>query len=87
MTFHAILITTPSGQHILVDGGASPEKVAYELEEALPYWEEGDDLRVIVYDEEGLGSGYRPCRHLCDGIRDVSWLLSRRGVRDGDGEG
>jgi competence protein ComEC len=45
----AILITGPSGQHILVDGGPSPEKVANELGEALPFWERGIDLVVLTH--------------------------------------
>ncbi len=45
----AILITAPSGQHILVDGGPSPEKVCLELGEALPFWERTIDLVVLTH--------------------------------------
>ncbi|MBE0415150.1 MAG: DNA internalization-related competence protein ComEC/Rec2 [Dehalococcoidia bacterium] len=45
----AILITTPSGQHILVDGGPSPEKVCLELGERLPFWERTIDLVVLTH--------------------------------------
>ena len=33
----AILVTAPAGQHILIDGGPSPERVCLELGEALPF--------------------------------------------------
>lgn len=45
----AILITGPSGQHILVDGGPSPERVCLELGEALPFWERSIDLVVLTH--------------------------------------
>ena len=45
----ATLIITPSGQYILVDDGPSPEKVAYELGEALPFWEHTIDLVVLTH--------------------------------------
>ncbi len=45
----AILITTPSGQHILVDGGPSPEEVAYALGKELPFWERNIELVVLTH--------------------------------------
>jgi len=45
----AILISTPSGQHILVDGGPSTEKICLELGEALPFWERTIDLVVLTH--------------------------------------
>jgi len=45
----SILITTPSGQHILVDGGPSPERVAHELGDELPFWERSIDLVVLTH--------------------------------------
>jgi competence protein ComEC len=45
----SILITGPSGQRVLVDGGPSPEKVCLELGEALPFWERGIDLVVLTH--------------------------------------
>ncbi len=45
----AVLITTPTGQHILVDGGPSPEEIALELGEGLPFWERNIDLVVLTH--------------------------------------
>ncbi len=45
----AILITTPSGQHILVDGGPSPEQISHELGEELPFWDRSIDLVVLTH--------------------------------------
>jgi competence protein ComEC len=45
----SILITTPSGQHILVDGGPSPERVTHELGDELPFWERSIDLVVLTH--------------------------------------
>ena len=45
----SILITSPSGQRVLVDGGPSPEKVCLELGEALPFWEHSIDLVVLTH--------------------------------------
>ena len=45
----SILITGPSGQRVLVDGGPSPEKVCLELGEALPFWERSIDLVVLTH--------------------------------------
>ncbi len=45
----AILITTPTGQHILVDGGPSPEAISYRLGEGLPFWERNIDLVVLTH--------------------------------------
>jgi len=45
----AILVTCPSGQHILIDGGPSPERVCLELGKALPFWERTIDLVVLTH--------------------------------------
>ncbi len=53
----AILITTPSGHHILVDGGPSPEQIMLRLGEELPYWERSIDLVVLTHPEADHVSG------------------------------
>ena len=45
----SILITGPSGQRVLVDGGPSPEKVCIELGGALPFWERSINLVVLTH--------------------------------------
>jgi len=48
----AILIETPSGQQILVDGGPDPERICLELGEELPSWDKSLDLLVLTHAEE-----------------------------------
>lgn len=42
----AILIQTPSGQNILIDGGPSPQALCLELSKILPFWERTIDLVI-----------------------------------------
>jgi competence protein ComEC len=42
----AILIQTPNGQNILIDGGPDPQKINLELSERLPFWDRTIDLVV-----------------------------------------
>jgi competence protein ComEC len=42
----AILIQTPNGQNILIDGGPDPRKINLELGEKLPFWDRTIDLVV-----------------------------------------
>ena len=42
----AILIQTPHGQDILIDGGPDPQKLNLELSEKLPFWDRTIDLVV-----------------------------------------
>jgi competence protein ComEC len=44
----AILIQTPNGQDILIDGGPDPQKIALELSERLPFWDRTIDLVVCT---------------------------------------
>jgi competence protein ComEC len=45
----SIVISTPSGQHILIDGGPSSEKVCLELGDTLPFWERTIDMVVLTH--------------------------------------
>jgi len=45
----SILIVSPSGQRILVDGGPSPEAVCLELGQRLPFWDRTIDLVVLTH--------------------------------------
>jgi len=44
----AILIQTPDGQDILVDGGPDPQKINLELSKKLPFWDRTIDLVVCT---------------------------------------
>jgi competence protein ComEC len=53
----SILITSPSGQHILIDGGPSPERVCLELGKAIPYWERTLELVVLTHPHDDHVTG------------------------------
>jgi competence protein ComEC len=44
----AILIQTPNGQDILIDGGPDPQKINLELGEKFPFWDRTIDLVVCT---------------------------------------
>jgi competence protein ComEC len=44
----AILIQTPSGQDILIDGGPDSQRINLELSERLPFWDRTIDLVVCT---------------------------------------
>jgi len=44
----AILIQTPNGQDILIDGGPDPQKINLELSKKLPFWDRTIDLMVCT---------------------------------------
>jgi competence protein ComEC len=44
----AILIQTPNGQDILIDGGPDSQKINLELGEKLPFWDRTIDLMVCT---------------------------------------
>jgi competence protein ComEC len=48
----AIYIQTPSGQQILVDGGADPEEICLALGDELPYWDKSLDLVVLTHPDD-----------------------------------
>ncbi|MBN1138642.1 MAG: DNA internalization-related competence protein ComEC/Rec2, partial [Anaerolineae bacterium] len=45
----AILITTPRGQQILVDGGPSPTALTTALGQEMPFWDRSLDLVVMTH--------------------------------------
>jgi len=45
----AILVTTPSGQHILVGGGPDPLEAARLVGSALPFWDRRIDVVVRTH--------------------------------------
>jgi competence protein ComEC len=44
-----ILIQTPSGRQVLIDGGASPEALFSELGAVMPFWDRTLDLLVLTH--------------------------------------
>jgi competence protein ComEC len=44
----SILIQTPTGQNILIDGGPDPQKITLELSERLPFWDKTIDLVIAT---------------------------------------
>jgi competence protein ComEC len=44
----AILIQTPNGQDILIDGGPDPQKINLELSKKLPFWDRTIDLVICT---------------------------------------
>ncbi|MBI4233531.1 MAG: DNA internalization-related competence protein ComEC/Rec2 [Chloroflexi bacterium] len=45
----AILLQTPSGRQVLVDGGPDPRRLARALGSRLPFWDRGLDLVVLTH--------------------------------------
>ncbi len=45
----AILIRTPSGQNILIDGGPDPQAICLQLGNELPFWEREIDLVILTH--------------------------------------
>jgi hypothetical protein len=48
---HAMLIQTPNGQDILIDGGPDTQKVKLELGETLPFWDRTNGTLTLVFYE------------------------------------
>lgn len=48
----AILVTTPRGRQVLVDGGPSAQRLAAQLGEAMPHWDRSLDAVVLTHPQE-----------------------------------
>ena len=53
----AILIQTPEGRQILVDGGPSPSALNAELGEILPFWDRALDVIVMTHPDADHADG------------------------------
>ena len=62
----AILFTTPSGKHILVDGGPSSIQLARELGAVLPHWQRRIDVVVLTHPQEDHIGGLPGLLHRYD---------------------
>jgi len=90
----AILIRTPDGHKVLVDGGPSPVVLLEQLGELLPFWDRRLDLVVLTHPDQDHSGGltevaerYLISRVLCtadaaDGGNAQAWigLLRQRAV-------
>ena len=56
----AILIQSPDGRQILVDGGPSPSALNDELGEVLPFWDRSLDLVVMTHPDADHATGLIP---------------------------
>ncbi len=48
----AILIRTPAGQQILIDGGPNPDTVCQRLGKRLPFWDKSLDMVVLTHSDD-----------------------------------
>jgi len=48
----AILITLPSGGHVLIDGGPSPQTLLSELGRAMPFWDHQVELVTLSHPDQ-----------------------------------
>ena len=56
----AILIQSPDGRQILVDGGPSPSALNDELGEVLPFWDRSLDVVVMTHPDSDHANGLIP---------------------------
>jgi competence protein ComEC len=54
-----ILIQTPSGRQILIDGGATPQRLLSELGAVMPFWDRSLDLLLMTHPYCHHGVGHR----------------------------
>jgi competence protein ComEC len=53
----AILVTTPAGRQVLVDGGPSPAVLGAALAREMPFWDRSLDLLVLTHADEDHVAG------------------------------
>ena len=79
----AILIVTPSGQRVLVDGGPDPVEAVRVLNDHLPFWDRRLDLLVSTHTDEDHIAGLvgivqrHPIGEVVEGIPGTSALYLR----------
>ncbi len=56
----AILVQTPDGRQILVDGGPSPTALLNEIGGVLPFWDRSLDLVVLTHPDDDHRAGLLP---------------------------
>lgn len=66
----AILIRTPDGKTVLLDGGPSPAVLMSELGRRLPFWDRGVDLLILSHPDDDHITGLLPVLERYD-VRQV----------------
>lgn len=56
----AILIQSPGGRQVLIDGGPSPSQLAWQVGRHLPFWDRSLDLVVLTHPDGDHMSGLIP---------------------------
>ncbi|MCD6290622.1 MAG: DNA internalization-related competence protein ComEC/Rec2 [Anaerolineae bacterium] len=56
----AILIQTPSGHQVLIDGGPSPAQLAWQLGRHMPFWDRGIDIVALTHPDSDHMNGLVP---------------------------
>lgn len=52
-----VLVQTPSGRQVLIDGGASRERLLTQLGEVMPWWDRSLDLLLVTHpDRDHIGA-------------------------------
>ncbi len=79
----AILIETPGGNQVLIDGGSSPQMLLNELGEVMPYWDRSLDLLVLTHPDGDhmAAQTFLPQRFAIDGAVTTAATLASA---DGD---
>ena len=75
----AILITTPSGRQVLVDGGPSPAALASALGRQMPFWDRSIDLVILTHPDADHITGLP---EVLDRYRVGGWLENGRAEED-----
>ena len=48
----AILVCTPDGHQILIDGGPDPQRLSEELGNKLPFWDKSIDMLILTHPQD-----------------------------------
>ncbi len=79
----SILISTPSGRQVLVDGGPDPQLLLQRLGETMPFWDKSIDLVVLTHPSQdhlagllGVLTRYEVGRAIENGFPDNSSLYT-----------
>jgi competence protein ComEC len=75
----AVLITTPRGQQVLIDGGPSPSALTTALGREMPFWDRSIDLVVMTHPDADHITGLVAA---LDRYRVHGWLDNGQAVDD-----